>query len=200
MKHEFALRSDFVRRAWSARRAFTLIELVVSIVVGSIISGSAGMLLWNAASQRGDISARGELCDEGAMAMEIMARYLREIQQDNTCAPNFCPTGNALISTAAAAQINFGNTGLRYTSGSGMVEMTTNNGTNWRPLVKDVFNFTFAYFDRFGASLTPLPLSSTDCACVRRVRLTLELARGTQTVKLQTSLYLRNFMNEVAIP
>lgn len=134
------------------------------------------------------------------MAMEVMARYLREIQQDNTCPPSFCPTGNALISTASATQISFDNTGFRYTSGSGMVEMTTNNGTNWRPLVKDVSNFALAYYERTGVAMWPLPLSSVDREEVRRIQIVFTLARGTQSVKLRTSLYLRNFMNEVTTP
>jgi len=40
---------------------FTLIELVISISVGVIISGVAGSLLWNASTQRAEISLRGEL-------------------------------------------------------------------------------------------------------------------------------------------
>jgi prepilin-type N-terminal cleavage/methylation domain-containing protein len=179
-------------------RAFTLIELVVSIVVGSIISGMAGMLLWNAASQRGDVSARAELCDEGATALEVMARYIREIQQDNTCPPSFCPTANALISTASSTQLSFGNTGFRYSSGK--LEMTTDNGANWRTLVKDVSSFSFAYYERTGLSMMPLPLSASDREDVRRVQMTLSLARGTQSIKLRTSLYLRSFMNEVTTP
>ena len=121
-------------------RGFTLIELVVCIVVGSIISGTAGMLLWTASSQRGDVAARGELADQGAMAMEVMARYVREIEQGDDCSsnPTPCLNGNAQISTASTNQINFGTTGFRHTTGSGMVEMTTNSGATWQPLVKDV--------------------------------------------------------------
>lgn len=189
------------RTPHSSRHAFTLVELVVSIVVGSIISGTAGMLLWNASSQRGDVSARGELADEGAMAMEVIVRYVREVTQNDSCPPagdaNFCPSGNADISTASSTQIMFGVYGFRYVSGSGMVEMTTNTGTTWRPLVKDVSNFTLAYYNRLNTGMVPLPLSSTDREDIRRVRITLDLTRGTQTLKLRTSIYLRSFLNEV---
>lgn len=183
-----------------AGRGFTLIELVVCIVVGSIISGTAGMLLWTASSQRGDVAARGELADEGAMGMEVMARYVREIEQGDDCPanPTPCLNGNAQISTASASQINFGNTGFRYVSGSGMVEMTTDSGTTWRPLVKDVSGFSLAYYERTGLLMMPLPLGAVGREDVRRVQITLNLARGTQSVRLRTSLYLRSFMDEVA--
>ncbi len=186
------------------RKAFTLIELVVCIAVGSIISGAAGMLLWNASAIRSDASARGEICDEGAMALEVMTRYLREITQNDNCLPaddaNFCPSGDANISTANYNQINFGVYGFRNVAGSGMVEMTTDTGSTWRPLVKDVSGLTITYFDRLNASLSPLPLSAAGREDVRRVRITLSLSRGTQSVKLRTSLYLRSFMNEVTTP
>lgn len=181
------------------RRGFTLIELVVSIVVGSIISGTAGMLLWTASSQRGDVAARGELADEGAMAMEVVARYVREIEQGDDCPsnPTPCLNGNAQISTASLSQVNFVNTGFRYVSGSGKVEMTTNNGASWQPLVKDVSGFSLAYYERTGLAMMPLPLGAVDREDVRRVQITLDLARGTQSVKLRTSIYLRSFMDEV---
>ena len=182
-----------------AARGFTLVELVVCIVVGSIISGTAGMLLWTASSQRGDVAARGELADQGAMAMEVMARYVREIEQGDDCPsnPTPCLNGNAQISTASTNQINFGTTGFRHTTGSGMVEMTTNSGATWQPLVKDVSGFSLAYYERTGLGMMPLPLAASDREDVRRVQITLDLARGTQSVKLRTSLYLRSFMDEV---
>jgi prepilin-type N-terminal cleavage/methylation domain-containing protein len=180
-------------------RGFTLVELVVCIVVGSIISGTAGMLLWTASSQRGDVAARGELADQGAMAMEVMARYVREIAQGDDCPsnPTPCLNGKAQISTASASQINFGNTGFRYLAGNGKVEMTANNGATWQTLTKDVTGFSVTYYERTGLAMMPLPLSAADCEDVRRVQITLDLARGTQSVKLQTSLYLRSFMDEV---
>lgn len=162
------------------------------------------MLLWNASSIRSDASARGEICDEGAMALEVMTRYLREITQIDNCPPaddaDFCPSGDADISTADYNQINFGVYGFRCASGSGMVEMTTDTGSTWRPLLKDVSGLAFTYVDRLNASLTPLPLSAGAREDVRRIRITLDLTRGTQTVKLRTSLYLRSFMNEVTTP
>ena len=188
-----------MRLTHSGAPGFTLIELVVCIVVGSIISGTAGMLLWTASSQRGDVAARGELADEGAMAVEMMARYVREIEQGDDCPsnPTPCLNGDAQISTASANQINFGISGFRYVSGSGMVEMTTDNGATWRPLVKDVSGFGLAYFERTGLAMMPLPLGAGDREDVRRVQITLDLERGTQRVKLRTSLFLRSFMNEV---
>jgi len=40
---------------------FTLIELVVSITVGAIISGTAGLLIMTAAEQRSSFSSQGRV-------------------------------------------------------------------------------------------------------------------------------------------
>ncbi|MCZ6698008.1 MAG: hypothetical protein O7D94_03650, partial [Planctomycetota bacterium] len=101
----------------------------------------------------------------------------------------------AQISTATATEIRFGNDGFRLSTND--LEMTIDNGSSWHPLSRDVSGLTLGYFNADGASLSSFPLSQTDRESVRRVRVLLELSRGPEVAKVQSSIYLRNFMNEV---
>jgi prepilin-type N-terminal cleavage/methylation domain-containing protein len=183
------------RRALSG---FTLIELVVSMSVGVIICGIAGSLIWNASRQRTEIAARSELTDVGSSALEVMVRYVREIPQ-NECPSNPAPclNGNAQISLASATELRFGTTGLRYNAGAGRVEISNDTAVTWHTLATDVSSFAFSYFNRTNAALAAFPLSQSDREDVRRISIDCQFARGAETAHLRTSVYLRNFMNEV---
>jgi len=184
------------RRSRAARGGFTLIELIVSMTTGVIISGIAGSLLWNASRQQTEIAARGELIDLGGAALDLMLRYIREVPQDAAL------TGLAQISVAAQNQLTFGNFGFRHNSGSSILEMTI-DGANWRTLAREVSGLTFTYFNTtavelnaFGGS-SPFSLGLADRQSIRRVRIDITLTRGTEAQTLRTGIFLRNFMSEV---
>lgn len=177
------------RSGSSQRQAFTLVELVVAITVSVVVSGVAGSLVWNAAKQRSEIGARVELIDTAARACEQMLRYIREVPQDAGL------TGLAQISTANASDVRFGSIGFRLSAND--LEMTIDGGTGWHPLTRDVSGLTISYFDAGGAALSSVPLSQTDRESVRTVRVLLDLSRGPEVARVQSSIYLRNFMNEV---
>lgn len=177
-------------------RGFTLIELVVSIAVGAIISGSAAMLLLNASRQRGETAARAELVDTAGVALESIIRYVREVSQNECPAdPTPCLLGNAQIDEAGVSTIRFDGIGFRINGTT--IEMTNNDGTNWHPLLRNASGLTFTYYDRDGATLNSLPLSATNRAAVRRVTVEISTARGSETLNLRTGIYLRAFMDEV---
>ncbi len=180
----------------NSRAGFTLIELVVSISVSVIICGTSGSLLWNATQQRSEVSARAELIDQGASAMEIMARYLKEIPQ-NECSgnPTPCLAGHAQVSSASTTQILWGTYGFRK-SGS-TLQMTSNSGTTWYTLCTDVSALAFTYYNRTSQNLLALASPNDEPQNMRRITISLTLNRTNQTAKLQTGVFLRNFMNEV---
>lgn len=178
------------------RSAFTLVELIVSMTVGVIITGSAGWLVWSATDMRTQVAARVEVADTAATAMECMVRYVREIQQDECPAnPTPCLMGRAQVSMATATELRFGNAGFRLSGAQ--VEMTTDDALNWHPVARDVSEFSLAYFARDGSALAGSPLSQTDRESVRLVQITLALTRSSETVRLRTAVYLRSFMDEV---
>lgn len=184
------------------RHGFTLVELVVSIVVGSIIAGTAGMITLNAAKIRADTAARSDLVDEASSAVEVMLRYVREISQDEcTGSSTPCLNGNAQVTTASATELDFDNYGFRLTGTT--LEITNDTGANWHPFARDVSSLTFTYYGwttgvEAPAVLSSLPLSAGDRAKIRRVGVRIDLTRSAQAITLQTSIYLRKFMNEVS--
>lgn len=178
------------------RSGFTLVELIVAMTVGVLISGSAGWLLWNATNLRTRVAARSEIADAAATALETIVRHVREIPQDECPAnPTPCLLGNAQVTTATATELRFGSTGVRL-SGT-QIELTTDNAANWYPLGKDVSEFAFAYYNRSGTALAGFPLSQSDREDIRRVQVTVAMTRGSESVKLRTGIYLRSFMDEV---
>ncbi|OWY73241.1 hypothetical protein B7486_02530 [cyanobacterium TDX16] len=178
------------------RSAFTLVELIVSMTVGVIVTGSAGWLIWSATDIRSQVAARVEVADTAATALECMVRYVREIQQDECPAnPTPCLMGRAQVGMATADELRFGNTGFRLSGAQ--VEMTTDNALNWHPVARDVSEFSIAYFARDGSALASFPLSQADRESMRLVQITLALTRSSETVRLRTAVYLRSFMDEV---
>lgn len=183
------------------KRAFTLVELVVAISVGAIITGTAGMITWTAAKIRAETAARSELVDEASSAVEVMLRYIREITQDECPAnPTPCLNGNAQVTTASATELDFDNYGFRLTGTT--VEISNDTGATWHPFVRDVSSLSFTYYGWTTAVEAPtllssFPLSAADREAIRRVGVQVDLTRSGQTVTLQTSIYLRQFMSEV---
>jgi len=184
-------------------RGFTLIELIVAITVGAIVSGTAGMLILNAAKQRSEVAARSELVDVGSAALECTIRYIREVRQDENYPAGPAPDlqGNAQVSLADAAELRFDNHGFRLNGTA--FEITNDTAATWHTLAEDVSALTFSYYGWTSGveapnALTSTPLSASDRAAIRRVTVRIDLSRGTETARIQTSIYLRNFLNEVA--
>lgn len=183
------------------KRAFTLVELVVAISVGAIITGTAGMITWTAAKIRAETAARSELVDEASSGVEVMLRYIREITQDECPAnPTPCLNGKAQVTTASATELDFDNYGFRLTGTT--VEISNDTGATWHPFVRDVSSLSFTYYGWTTAVEAPtllssFPLSAADREAIRRVGVQVDLTRSGQTVTLQTSIYLRQFMSEV---
>lgn len=167
------------------------------MTVGVIITGSAAILILNASKQRGEVAARSELTDRAATAMECILRYVREIPQDECIAsPTPCLLGNAQVTTAAASDLRFDVYGFRLSGGA--IQITNDTAANWHTLAADATGLTLSYYDQDGVALTPLPLNATQREDIRRVTVQVTLGLGGQIAKLRSSIYLRNFMNEVA--
>jgi len=183
-----------------------LVELVVCMTVGAIISGTAATLLWNASRQHSEVAARAELIDMGAAALEQVVRHVREVAQDGPPGPL---NGQARVTLAGGSEVRFVridpvsgteiSTGFRRNGATNRLEMTMDNAVSWFPLATDVTAFTLVYYNRKDQDISLLSYPDSEAYNTRRIGMTLTLARGTETAKIRTSVFLRNFMNEVEL-
>jgi prepilin-type N-terminal cleavage/methylation domain-containing protein len=172
------------------RRGFTLIELVIAMSVGGVISFVAATIVLEGSQVMRAASARASLCDNGARAIEMMLRYVREVTPT-------APLGNtANIATADAADLRFDTYGFRQ-NGSAL-EMTEDSGANWHRACDSVTGLTFRYYDTSGTELTALPLSPSDRGSVRQISVELQVSSAGQSIRLRSRVYLREFMHEAA--
>lgn len=172
------------------RPGFTLIELVIAICAGGIISMVAGTLLLEASWTLAAASQRAKLADQSARAVEQVLRYVREIDQDAAL------TGLAQITTANTTDLRFGVYGFRLTGTT--LEMSIDTAASWQPVCNAVSTLTFRYYDKNGSQLSGVPLSSTDRANVRQVSVELIVGSLNTNHRVRSRVYLRNFMNEAA--
>jgi len=179
-----------IRNNSRTRTGFTLIELVIAISAGGIISMVAGTLLLEASWTLAAASQRSKLADQSARAVEQVLRYVREIDQDVAL------TGLAQVSTADASDLRFGAFGFRLNGTT--LEMTNDSAASWQPVCRAVSALTFRYYDRNGAQLTGLPLNATDRANIRQVSVELIVSSLNTSHRVRSRVYLRNFMNEAS--
>ncbi len=178
------------RKILRRRPAFTLIELVIAMTAGGIISMIAGTLLIEASWALAAASQRARLADQSVRAVEQVLRYVREIDQDSSL------TGLSQITTANTADLRFGIYGFRLTGST--LEMSIDSAASWQPVCNAVSTLTFRYYDKNGSQLSSVPLSSTDSANVRQVSIELVVGSLSTNHRVRSRVYLRNFMNEAA--
>ncbi len=128
--------------------------------------------------------------DREARLVRLHAKPLNRTSDDATRAD-----GNAQIDEATATTLRFDVYGFRLTGST--IEMSNDTAANWHPLLRDATGLTFSYFNRTGASLSTFPLSASDRSDVRRITVKIDLARGGEALSVQTSIYLRSFLDEV---
>lgn len=172
----------------AAKPAFTLIETIAAASVTTIVCALAATITMEASRIRTSAAARVEIGDEAARAIEQLLRYVREIPQDAGL------TGVAQVSTADQGRVAFTGTDIRQNGAT--VELSLNSGTTWNAMMRDVAALELRYFDAGGTELLPVPLNAARRAAVRQISAELNVARGAETARVRSRVYLRSFMNE----
>lgn len=152
-------------------KGFTLIEIVITIVLISIISGIAAMIILQGVRAYSDERNRSDVHYQARLAMERMAREIRMIRS------------RADITTMANADLQFtdvyGNTVRFNLVGSDIQRSGSVLASNISP-------FAFSYYDTAGA-LTALS------ANLWLVEIALTATQGTETIQMRTRVHPRNF-------
>ncbi len=151
----------------SSAKGFTLIELIMTIVIGAIISIIVGPIFVqgiNSYFKSRDIT---DINAQGKPAMERMVREIRGIANPATD-----------ISTMTASQLTFTLDGssISYTLSGNQLRRNSN------PLASNVSSLTFSYYQNNWTSTT------TQASQVWRVQIQFQLSSQT----FRTSVFLRN--------
>jgi Tfp pilus assembly protein PilV len=162
----------------------TLIELLISILLFSAITGaavltlSAGLKIWNSSEDRIDIRQKGSL------AMEEMVRYL-ELANNITAATT--------TSITFAADVNNNGTdetvALVYDAVNKRINITISGAT--MILTSDAQSFALSYF-QLNTQTSFTPIVQVDRDSIRIVTISLTMNRGSDTITLNSSAFCRN--------
>ncbi len=176
------------------KSGLTLIELLISILLFSAITGAAilmlttGLKIWSSNKDRLDIRQNGSL------AMERMIRYL-EIANYKAAVPVFVASAN---STTFAADVD--NNGvdekvtLAYDAVNKRINITIGAGGTAAILTPDVQNFSLTYYQLNSetAFTPPHPNTESERDSIRIVMISLTMNKASDTVTLSSSAFCRN--------
>jgi prepilin-type N-terminal cleavage/methylation domain-containing protein len=168
--------------ATGRRRGFTLVEAVAAMaVLGALGSVSSGVIMSAVGSYR-DAAVTAQLHEEVSSAMEVVTRQLRVIPQ--------AVSGGADISAVTPTSIAYGTSSLTL-SGTDLVWV--NAGGAPVTLLSDVSGFALACFDGTNTAMNA-SLTGAECATVRRVSVTITLARDGRSDSVRSKVFLRGFV------
>lgn len=155
---------------------FTLVEMVITIVVIGIIAGISAMLILQAMRGYSDQDVRADLTNQARLAIERMAREIREARD--------CTATD--ITTMAPGTLAFvDNTGTAITYTTSGTDLTR-NGT---ALASSVSGLTFSYLRRGG----PPDVSAGSAAQVWNVDVALTVSRSGETHIHRIRVHPRGF-------
>ncbi len=172
-----------------ARRAFTLIEIVATIVVLSIIGSIASKTLLSAMDGYMRASTQAQLHSELSISMERIEREFRKIPikaSYGSIAPN--------ITSVTASSIAWTSGGSYSLSLSGSQLMIVDNGATSAVLQDDITAFAVQTYNESNTALGA-SLSGTGCDPIRRISIQITAQRAGITEVLRGRFYLRCTMD-----
>ena len=159
---------------------FTLIEIIMAIVVVGALAGGVmvfvtqGVDIWNFVTFRNDESAQARL------ALDRMVKEIRQVYD------------KASVTTASADDFNFVSYYNNTTYNVEFVKSGSNLMRNSDVLCDNVSSLQFQYYD-INNNLLSTPLVLPDETDIRRIKITLTVTSGDQSITLKSQVYPRNF-------
>ncbi len=168
-----------------ARRAFTLIEMIATVVIIGTVGSVASGIIYSASRAYTEAALGAQLHAELAAGLDRIDRAVREIGLKSpyaSSAPN-------IVSLSASAITYNTSSVLTFNSGTGEITLSEGGGPTG-VLLRDVSTCTFSAFDESNTALAS-SLSGAACDAVRRVSVSITLTRGGATQTLRTKVFLR---------
>jgi len=161
-------------------KGFTLIEIVITIVVLSILSGLAAVIILQGVRAYSDEDSRSEVHYQTRMAVERIARELRSMQSCSSITVISNPTGSFSFIDINGATVNFNVSGGVLSRGT---DSLATGITSTRP-----FSFTDSLGNNIITCASPTPELN-----IWYVDINVTAARGSQSLPIRTRVHPRNF-------
>lgn len=166
-------------------RAFTLVEVLVTIVVIAAVGSVASLTLTSALDGYIDAATQAQLHTELSIAVDRIDRELRRtgLKSASPIAPN--------ISSVSATSIAWNNNYSLSLAGGNV--MLVENGAAAAILQGNVMAFSVQTYNESNTALAAT-LSGAACDPIRRVRVSITIQRAGMSETLRTKVYLRSTM------
>jgi prepilin-type N-terminal cleavage/methylation domain-containing protein len=163
------------------KKAFTLIELIVVVVIMSLTATITIHYLTSASRLYTLILARRQADSEVLGAVNRMRREARLAESTTYAASNAWTfiAKNIATNTYTTNAFSF----------SGNVLNLNNN-----LLAKNLKFFRLSYYSSTNGLLTPLPLSATNCARIGRVALSIMATNATAESELYVNFFIKTYL------
>jgi prepilin-type N-terminal cleavage/methylation domain-containing protein len=160
-------------------RGFTLIEIVITIVLISILSGIAALIILQGINTYTGEQSRSDVHYQARIAMERMAREIRLIRSQGADITSLLPADLRFI------DINGSAVGFNWVAATQTVNRW--NGAGNDMLAAGVTAFTFTYYQQDGVTT---PATSANLGFVQ---IDMTAQQGAETLQLRSRVFPRNF-------
>ena len=169
------------------RRAFTLIEVVATIVVLATVGTVASGILFTATDGYLEARMTAQLHTELSIAMDRIVRELRNIQLDGD-ASGVAPDIDAVTATSITWDDDY----VVAMSGSNL--MLTIDGAAAAVLLSDITSFSIQTYDEDNIALAAT-LGGEDCDDIRRISISATIERSGVSEMLRSKVFIRSTMH-----
>jgi prepilin-type N-terminal cleavage/methylation domain-containing protein len=160
-------------------RGFTLIEIVMTIVLLTILSAIAAVIILQGVRGYTSEKSRSDVHYQARLAVERMAREIRQVRSQTI----------ADITTMNAANFNFtdiNGSQLGFRLNTGNIERTQDNSATWQTLAAGVTSLTYSYFQQD-------TITAATASTLWLVVISVNDTRGSETLQIRTQVHPRNF-------
>ncbi|MFN9973951.1 MAG: type II secretion system protein [Phycisphaerae bacterium] len=172
--------------ALSNRRAFSLVEVIATMVIVGFLGVVIASMVRHAVDGYSGAAVRAELLNNASAALERLVTGVRDIPLRASITP-----AEPWITSITANSISVvGNHGISL-SGTNLQLIVAGVATT---LVGDVSDFQVRAFDQSNAAMATA-LSGDECDPVRRLQFTLTLSRNGVSETVRTRVFLRCMMS-----
>ncbi|MHC4415053.1 MAG: prepilin-type N-terminal cleavage/methylation domain-containing protein [Planctomycetota bacterium] len=174
-----------------ARRAFTLIESMATVVVLAVLASITSFLIVNSVDGYTEAATTAQLHAEASIALDRAMREIRKIElKDTGVAPNITSI-NAAGDSIQWTDVDTDSYALSLVGTN--LELTVKN-VGPAVLLSDVTAFSVQAYNESNAVMVN-PLSGGGCDNIRRIALDVTLARSGVSQSLRTKVFIRSTMS-----